>query len=1196
MSQTVTLNGVSYTVPDPDDTGWGAYTTSYLTAIASNMLQKSGGSFNLTADADFGSTYGLVSGYFKSASSNIAGSGAVRLSNTDSIAFRNAGNSGDVLLSSDGTTDGILNYNSVPLVTLSAVQTLTAKTLTSPKLNEDVALTATSTYLNRVDATSSIQTQLDAKQATIDSSSRLSATLVGDNGNVSNTEFGYLAAVTSDIQTQLDAKQATINTSARLNANLIHDGTVSNTEFGYINTLSSNAQTQLNAKQATIDSTARLNADLIHDGSVSNTEFGHISTLSSNAQDQIDSKAPISNPNFTGYQDFNTISAPGAPGTTGQTRVYSTDGKLFFHGNGGAETEIGAGGGVGSIDTLFTIQAKSADAASDASGDDYCFRGAAAAITSAPTQDTTAGRLIHDEKVFKYTSATNSTNDWWLYSKAIAQGYQGKNVVIQLQYYMMETTGDNLNNAFRFVARDATNGKVTQLNGAVSSSNTLTLDAFADGDFTVGDRVTFVDTSNNIIFRYITSVTHASEQLTISGAAVSIADNAYFVSGILTDELDYLSVNKQTTYAEAKAYKKQILLPSNCDTIEFGFHYLGTQTDQFLYYDDIALSANQFLQVSSQGETKFGHWHDLNGFGSANTKIPYFGTEHSNSIPESYGTVVYSDGANGFSYTANFKQTVVMQFHQYPSAVSMSGISLNSTQLTTSIGSINYADRLAFGRVDAASTTVGHTVSVVMNKSDVIRPHTDAVAQNSAGERAGLTLTVTPEVSSAILLNSQDEIWTDWTDAGAIQFTSTGGGSPSLGTGEEVNKVLWRRDGSDMLIKYSWKNSSGTGVNNGSGDYLFQIPGGYSIDTSKINVDTTGADSGADQFENSIGHGVSRYSTYYLTGDLVAYNSTTFRFAAMSQYSSGWMGSGYGYMASTYFFQFNVRVPIQGWTSSFNPVLSMPLVDFGTFENTYAARVTSGGSITSQTGNFLSSVSVSSGVYTVVFTSGFFNEAPSVVGTTEVAQNFGITSVTASGFTYKTYDVTYVEGLSNRAASFTVTRQGADYRQPPQPTAAVIKPAVAIIEEQKTNGSHGGNSSSASYMTRECNIWKGETWFVSGATGTLGVSGSNTQFDLEAGTYKVEGFSCTHKTDGSFTRFMSTDSSVIIDGVNCYATASTFGSSELPFQGTFTITESKTFQVKSYGASASTTYGGGVAVSASGRPEIYMSCKIEKLK
>ena len=49
---------------------------------------------------------------------------------------------------------------------LDATQTFTNKTLTSPKINEDVAVTATATELNYVDGvTSAIQTQLDAKAA-----------------------------------------------------------------------------------------------------------------------------------------------------------------------------------------------------------------------------------------------------------------------------------------------------------------------------------------------------------------------------------------------------------------------------------------------------------------------------------------------------------------------------------------------------------------------------------------------------------------------------------------------------------------------------------------------------------------------------------------------------------------------------------------------------------------------------------------------------------------------------------------------------------------------------------------------------------------------------------------------------------------------------------------------------------------------
>jgi len=52
------------------------------------------------------------------------------------------------------------------LTTASNTQTLTGKTLTSPKINEDVAVTATATELNYVDGvTSAIQTQIDGKAA-----------------------------------------------------------------------------------------------------------------------------------------------------------------------------------------------------------------------------------------------------------------------------------------------------------------------------------------------------------------------------------------------------------------------------------------------------------------------------------------------------------------------------------------------------------------------------------------------------------------------------------------------------------------------------------------------------------------------------------------------------------------------------------------------------------------------------------------------------------------------------------------------------------------------------------------------------------------------------------------------------------------------------------------------------------------------
>jgi len=194
--------------------------------------------------------------------------------------------------------------------------------------------------LSRNDA-GTVTVDLDGKyEDAITASNRLSATLIGANGNVSNTEYGYLNGVTSAIQTQLDAKQASLtfgiaDTNAvkidgspsddqyarftangiegRSAANLLSDLSldselqnlssaeidylealyatdVTSTEFDYLDGVSSNIQTQLDAKQATISASSRLNANLISAGSVSNTEFDYLDGVTSAIQTQLDAK------------------------------------------------------------------------------------------------------------------------------------------------------------------------------------------------------------------------------------------------------------------------------------------------------------------------------------------------------------------------------------------------------------------------------------------------------------------------------------------------------------------------------------------------------------------------------------------------------------------------------------------------------------------------------------------------------------------------------------------------------------------------------------------------------------------------------------------------------------------------------------------------------------------------------------------
>lgn len=106
MATSVTYVGNSYSVPAYNDTGYAQGSgnlSSYLIALATGSLTLSGGSFPLTADANFGSSFGLVALYLKAVTGTISTAGFIRMANATSIGWRNAASGGNVTLTANAS-------------------------------------------------------------------------------------------------------------------------------------------------------------------------------------------------------------------------------------------------------------------------------------------------------------------------------------------------------------------------------------------------------------------------------------------------------------------------------------------------------------------------------------------------------------------------------------------------------------------------------------------------------------------------------------------------------------------------------------------------------------------------------------------------------------------------------------------------------------------------------------------------------------------------------------------------------------------------------------------------------------------------------------------------------------------------------------------------------------------------------------
>ncbi len=126
-----------------------------------------------------------------------------------------------------------------------------------------------------------------------------------------------------------------------------------------------------------------------------------------------------------------------------------------------------------------------------------------------------------------------------------------------------------------------------------------------------------------------------------------------------------------------------------------------------------------------------------NGYGSTNNKIRRFSTTVVNT-----GTgVTYADSATlGASFTITEAGIYAIHYADCFSTGSGFGLSLNSSQLTTSIASITTSDRLILGSTSGTSAAAVASITLALSVGDIVRPHTAGDTESGAPDRVSFTI------------------------------------------------------------------------------------------------------------------------------------------------------------------------------------------------------------------------------------------------------------------------------------------------------------------------------------------------------------------------------------------------------------------------------------------------------------------------
>lgn len=149
-------------------------------------------------------------------------------------------------------------------------------------------------------------------------------------------------------------------------------------------------------------------------------------------------------------------------------------------------------------------------------------------------------------------------------------------------------------------------------------------------------------------------------------------------------------------------------------------------------------------------------------------------------------------------------------------------------------------------------------------------------------------------------------VWTSYS------MTITGSSSnPTKATAADIDSAVWRRVGDSVEIMYTYYDSNASGAAGGSGAYLFALPTGLTIDTTKAPASTT---EGRGAVVGSAGG--NQNGPACRAGIVQVYSSTKLAITGGTATSDPqFVGSAWFTISNTdQAYSFRAVVPISGWT------------------------------------------------------------------------------------------------------------------------------------------------------------------------------------------------------------------------------------------------------------------------------------------